>query len=299
MCIDSRPGRTLGLLLAAGLVCSFVGCNPMSAFLMNRTGLAYYESGDYTAATKEFQRAVADHPNNPDYIYNLASAVRKQGQIAKAEQFYRQALEIDPGHQPSYHGLARLMVDSGRGVAAAELLGTWATAEVWRPEPHIELAWLARESGNTAGAERHLLNALRASPSHPVVTAHLGQLYQDSGQSDRATAMYQRSLFSDWYQRKSARGSRPYVNRALALANPPPRWPQIRTRPSRRPSTTPSHNPPHCWHHSPRHSPPHCWHHSPRRSPPHCRHRSPHHSRVRWPLLSRTTLRQRPASFRW
>ena len=42
MCIDSRPGRTLGLLLAAGLVCSFVGCNPMSAFLMNRTGLAYY-----------------------------------------------------------------------------------------------------------------------------------------------------------------------------------------------------------------------------------------------------------------
>ncbi|MBO50356.1 MAG: hypothetical protein CMJ69_06160 [Planctomycetaceae bacterium] len=200
MCIDSRPGRTLGLLLATGLVCSFVGCNPMSAFLMNRTGLAYYESGDYTAATKEFQRAVADHPNNPDYIYNLASAVRKQGQIAKAEQFYRQALEIDPGHQPSYHGLARLMVDSGRGVAAAELLGTWATAEVWRPEPHIELAWLARESGNTAGAERHLLNALRASPSHPVVTAHLGQLYQDSGQSDRATAMYQRSLFSDWYQ---------------------------------------------------------------------------------------------------
>ena len=92
------------------------------------------------------------------------------------------------------------MVDSGRGVAAAELLGMWATAEVWRPEPHIELAWLARESGNTAGAERHLLNALRASPSHPVVTAHLGQLYQDSGQSDRATAMYQRSLFSDWYQ---------------------------------------------------------------------------------------------------
>ena len=51
MCIDSRPGRTLGLLLAAGLVCSFVGCNPMSAFLMHRTGLAYSESGDYTAGT--------------------------------------------------------------------------------------------------------------------------------------------------------------------------------------------------------------------------------------------------------
>ena len=200
MRIDSRQTRTLGLLLAIGLVGSLAGCNPMSAFLMNRTGLAYYDSGDYTAASKEFHRAVADHPDNPDYIYNLASAVRKQGQIAQAEQLYRQALELDPGHQPAYHGLARLMVDSGRGIEAAELLGVWATAEAWRPEPHIEMAWLSRESGDMAVAERPLLNALRASPSHPVVTAHLGQLYQDTGQGDRATAMYQRSLFSDWYQ---------------------------------------------------------------------------------------------------
>ena len=200
MRIDPRHTRTLGLLLAVGLIVSIAGCNPMSAFLMNRTGLAYYESGDYTAASKEFHRAVADYPDNPDYVYNLASAVRKQGQLAKAEQFYRQALDLDPGHQPSYHGLARLMVDSGRGFEAAELLGVWATAEAWRPEPHIEMAWLSRESGDSAGAERHLLNALKTSPSHPVVTAHLGQLYQDSGQGDRATAMYQRSLFSDWYQ---------------------------------------------------------------------------------------------------
>ena len=200
MRIDSRQPRTLGLLLAVGLIVSIAGCNPMSAFLMNRTGLAYYESGDYTAASKEFHRAVADYPDNPDYVYNLASAVRKQGQLAKAEQFYRQALDLDPGHQPSYHGLARLMVDSGRGFEAAELLGVWATAEAWRPEPHIEMAWLSRESGDSAGAERHLLNALKTSPSHPVVTAHLGQLYQDSGQGKRATAMYQRSLFSDWYQ---------------------------------------------------------------------------------------------------
>jgi len=200
MRFDSRQPRTLRLLLATGLLVSLAGCNPMSAFLMNRTGLAYYESGDYTAASKEFQRAVADHPNNPDYIYNLASAVRKQGQVTRAEQLYRQALTLDPGHQPTYHGLARLMVDSGRGIEAAELLTVWATAETWRPEPHIELSWLSRESGDMAVAERHLLNALRASPSHPVVTAHLGQLYQDTGQSDRATAMYQRSLFSDWYQ---------------------------------------------------------------------------------------------------
>ena len=200
MRIDSTQSRTLGLLLSIGLGIGLTGCNPMSAFMMNRTGLAYYESGDYNAASKDFRRAVADFPDNPDYVYNLASAVRKQGQLPQAEQLYRQALTLDPGHQPAYHGLARLMVDSGRGIEAAELLSVWATAETLRPEPHIELAWLSRESGDNAGAERHLLNALKTSPSHPVVTAHLGQLYQDSGQADRATAMYQRSLFSDWYQ---------------------------------------------------------------------------------------------------
>lgn len=200
MRIDIRHQRTLVILLAGGLLGSLAGCNPMSAFLMNNTGLAYYNAGDFTAARREFQRAVADSPQNADYIYNLASAARKQGQTAEAEQYYLQALKLDPGHQPSYHGLSRLMIDTGRQANAAELLQTWATAETYRPEPHIELAWLHRESGDIAGAERHLLNALKTSPSHPVVTAHLGQLYQDSGQATRAAAMYQRSLFSDWYQ---------------------------------------------------------------------------------------------------
>ena len=83
----------------------------MSGFLMNNSGLAHYHNGDFTAARKEFQRAVADHPGNADYTYNLASAMRKQGQLAEAEQTYQQALQLNPGHQPSYHGLARLLLD--------------------------------------------------------------------------------------------------------------------------------------------------------------------------------------------
>jgi len=188
------------LLLA--LLVTFTGCNATSGHVMNQTGMAYYRRGNYTMARDEFRRAVADNPYNANYRHNLAAALHKQGDLASAEQTYRQALNTNPAHQPSYHGLASLMKQQNRQPEAMQLVHTWAETQPYSSAPHIEMAWLQRESGDGAGAERSLQQALRAQPNHPVALAHLGQHYQDTGQNDRAAAMYQRSLHNDWYQPK-------------------------------------------------------------------------------------------------
>ncbi|MDA0831662.1 MAG: tetratricopeptide repeat protein [Planctomycetota bacterium] len=167
---------------------------------MNQSGTAYFERGQYAWARGDFERAVADQPDNADYIHNLAAAMKKQGDLVGAEQTYRRALTIDPSHQPSYHSLAQLYIESGRQGEALALAQEWADIEPYKAEPFVELAFVQRELGDTAGSEQSLRSALQANPRHPKALAHLGQVYQDSGRTDQAAALYQHSLAQQWYQ---------------------------------------------------------------------------------------------------
>jgi tetratricopeptide (TPR) repeat protein len=126
--------------------------------------------------------------------------MKRQGDIAGSERTYRQAIALDPGHQPSYHGLALLLKERGRTDEAADLLQGWIDQQPYSSEPYIELAWLKRETGDLAGSEQLLLSALRVKPNDHIATAQLGQLYQDTNQPERAIAMYRRSLYTRWNQ---------------------------------------------------------------------------------------------------
>ena len=176
------------------------GCNGMHGFANNQIGTAYYKQGNYAMARSEFQRAVANDPYNADYVYNLATSRKRQGDMAGAEQSYRQAMAMDPSHQPTYHGLALMLKEQGRTNEAVDTLQTWLDTQPYSPEPYVEMAWLKREMGDIAGSEQLLLGALKVKPNDSVATAHLGQLYQDTNQPDRAIAMYRRSLYTRWYQ---------------------------------------------------------------------------------------------------
>lgn len=195
-----RDRQAFAALVCTGLLTVLSGCGTMNGYVMNDSGRAYYERGNYAMARHEFQRAVMDNPNNPDYMANLASAMKKQGDLAGSERVYRQALHVDPTHQPSYHGLAELLVSQNRHAEAHDVLDTWAQTQPYSAPAQVEMAWYYRQTGNPQMAARSLQQALKADPNNATALAHLGQIYQDSGRPDQAVAFYQRSLHSDWYQ---------------------------------------------------------------------------------------------------
>lgn len=197
----SRNLRSLCLLLSLPAVCAtLVGCNQSSGFVMNETGKSLYAQGQYTAARREFERALIDNPGNSDYAFNVASAMRKQGDLIGAERMYQHALSLDPRHQPSHHGLADMLVDQGRVAEAESHLQEWAATQPYLAESHLENAWFRREQGDMAGAEQSLQQALQVNPKHPVAMAQLGDLYEINGRPDEARALYQRSLAGNPYQ---------------------------------------------------------------------------------------------------
>ncbi|MBA3311992.1 MAG: tetratricopeptide repeat protein [Planctomycetota bacterium] len=191
--------HTRALLAIAGFA-ALAGCNPMAAWTNNQTGKALYRAGRYADAREEFRRATADAPRNPNYIHNYATASRRSGDPLAAEQAYRTALHLDPAHQPSYHGLAVTLKDTGRSAEAHSLISSWVATQPYSEKPHIEMAWLQREMGDHTGAERSLAEALRIRPGHPLALANLGQIYEETGRPQLAVAAYQRSLASDWNQ---------------------------------------------------------------------------------------------------
>lgn len=176
------------------------GCNSMSGQLNNQAGIWNYEQGNYVAAREAFHRAAADDPRNPAFAHNLACAMKRQGALSLAERTYVQAIALDPTYQPAYHSLAHLMVEEGRQAEATQLVSTWVAGQPLHPGAQIEMAWLQRLNGDRLGAERSLFKALAIAPNDPIATAQLGQLYQEKGQTDRAIAMYERSLQARWMQ---------------------------------------------------------------------------------------------------
>lgn len=202
-----KLAKTLAVLAGTTAIC---GCYSMNGFVMNSSGQNYYEQGNYPAAAAEFQQAMMNNPTNPDYMANLAKTRWKMGDANGAEQLYRQALTVSPSHQPSYHGMAELMLTQGRGQEATAMLGTWTATQPYIAESHLEMAWLQRELGQHDAAAQSLQQALQVNPSHSTALAHLGQYYHDTGHPDQAVAMYQQSLNADWNQ--------PEVHSRLAAA---------------------------------------------------------------------------------
>ncbi len=192
--------RAFVCLSACCLVACVSGCVGGPGYMMNQSGQTFYEQGNYTQATLEFQRAVAANPGNADYIGNLAAALKKQGNLETAEHTFRHALNLNPSHQPSYHGLSQLLVETNRHNEAAQLLGTWSASQPYSAEAQLEMAWLNRELGNEQVAAQHLQQALQINPNNSTALASLGEYYEQAGQAGPAAQLYQLSLQNDWYQ---------------------------------------------------------------------------------------------------
>ncbi|MEM9701484.1 MAG: tetratricopeptide repeat protein, partial [Planctomycetota bacterium] len=114
------PG-TVALLAGAVLAAGLPGCNQLAGHMANRRGKALYQRGEIAAAADEFRRATLDDPADPDYRHNLAAATDKLTGAGRSEMLYRQALTLNPDHQPTVHKLAELYLNTGRPDAAREL----------------------------------------------------------------------------------------------------------------------------------------------------------------------------------
>jgi len=179
----------------------------MTSHALNAEGVRLYQSGNYSQAATQFQRAIASDPRSGNSYYNLASALHKNGKLhnrqqdlQQAEQLYNQCLDHDPDHTECYRGLAVLLMETDRQDAAFRLLEGWAARNPQLADPRIELARLLEETNNMQQASSRLEEALTIEPYNSRALTALGRLREKSGDISQALANYQRSLSINRFQ---------------------------------------------------------------------------------------------------
>ncbi|MEC9094562.1 MAG: tetratricopeptide repeat protein [Planctomycetota bacterium] len=177
-----------------------MGCN-LPANRQNLDGRRNFEIGNYNGALQSFQRALHADPSNADAHYNigrtlhhLGKSSRNNQQLKQAENAYRNALKLNPAHQPTYRGLSVLLTENKRGNEAFALLQKWSAIQPNSAEPKIEIARLYTEFGNPKTAIQVLSDALVIQNNNDRAYRAIGKLREESGDIRQAVYDYHRSL---------------------------------------------------------------------------------------------------------
>ena len=89
-----------------------------------KEAVSLIKNGKYNDAVEAFEIILKNKKNskNPDILNEYAFALRKSGNLGKAETFYNKALNIDPNHKGALEYIGELYVDTKRMDKAKQTL---------------------------------------------------------------------------------------------------------------------------------------------------------------------------------
>jgi tetratricopeptide (TPR) repeat protein len=135
---------------------------------------ASLEEGDLERARESLRRAVEQDPGDSSAFVDLGYLALGAGEVEEATRLFRQALERDQGNLDALRALATIHGRAGRGDEALEAASAVADARPGDPLAAMEVADLALELGRLEEAEaafRHL-RGIDDDPEHEVYAFH-------------------------------------------------------------------------------------------------------------------------------
>ncbi len=173
---------------------------PQQVYDLNQTGVALLARDNYPAAQQYFHQAVQLDPQNAASRHNLATSAHRAGDVQLAERCYRDCLQLQPDHGPGRHGLALLCLQQNRTSEAWQVIESWRNQRPELADAQAEYGWLLRESGDLPAAQAQLQKALQMDPANARALTELGIIYEACSYPDRARTLYQRALKRDPHQ---------------------------------------------------------------------------------------------------
>jgi tetratricopeptide (TPR) repeat protein len=140
--------------------------------------------------------ALTSKKEDRTYLYFLKGELaERQKHLEPAEQFFRQALELDPSSAMTLNYLGFMLADKGiRLPEALKLIRKAVELEPMNGAYLDSLGWVYFKMGQFELAEQNLRQAVDRDQADPTVHDHLGDLYEKTGRIRLAAAQWELSL---------------------------------------------------------------------------------------------------------
>jgi tetratricopeptide (TPR) repeat protein len=160
--------------------------------LLSKVEMARGE-GDQALATA--YRSIENNPKNVAAYFFAGTMEELRGRPQKAEEVYRNALQIDPNYGPAANNLAYLMLENGESPEIALSLARIARQKMPDSASAADtLAWASYQHGLYDVAVDLLQEALQKAPDNATYHYHIGMVYHKQKNTPAARKQLQRTL---------------------------------------------------------------------------------------------------------
>ncbi|HSR53583.1 MAG TPA: tetratricopeptide repeat protein [Acidobacteriota bacterium] len=159
---------------------------------LNQIHSDHQQFGDALEALQEgFQR----FPASDALFFQRAATYERQKDFEQAEEEFRQLLRRDPDNHSALNYLGYMLADQGVKLdEALSLIKRAVEADPYNGAYLDSLGWAYFRLGKLDLAHKYLLEAIRLNEHDPVLFEHLGDLYVEMENVEKARESYQTSL---------------------------------------------------------------------------------------------------------
>jgi tetratricopeptide (TPR) repeat protein len=162
--------------------------DPGNAVSHNYLGFAYFFNRQYEEAISAFEKAIELSPNYADVYNNLGMVYQEIGEIAKAKDAFRRALQFTtyPNPERPYFNLGKIAIEEGDYEEAEFLFRKVISVAPGMAEAHERLGFALEQMGKIRKALDEYGKAVELKPQLPLANFHLGNLYFQLREYDKA-----------------------------------------------------------------------------------------------------------------
>jgi tetratricopeptide (TPR) repeat protein len=179
--------------------------NPNSILANNNLGVILVRKGQLDEAIALFQKALQDHPDDPETRNNLAVALAKahgdyantlvqMGRDDEAMVEFRAALEIFPYFADARHSLAIILLNKGQVDEAIAQFQTIREQYPDDPMASFDLGNAYFQKGQMDEAAAFYQKALKIKPDYAAALNNLGMAFLKKGMVDEAAVQFREAL---------------------------------------------------------------------------------------------------------
>lgn len=166
---------------------------PSSFIARNNLGNVYIRQERWNDAIREFEEGLK-HAQNVSLYNNLARAYGRKGDVAKAEEHFRNSLGLEPDNEQTYVEFARMYAQNGLIDKASDMYDEAIELQPGYAVTYANRGSMFLNAGRRAEAIADFEKAIELDPTLPHAYYNLGLAHAMAGDVDAAIPLYEKAV---------------------------------------------------------------------------------------------------------